>query len=149
MFAICCRPIGVERRQSDGDSRTGLLRRIGVEAATSACRTPLPRPGGPWTADPHRVGLKHRGGHAWHRVRAPWRLHVCAPQSALVWTLRTRRGWHHAAVLWCACGAVTYPGRDGCWIAKNIRRHLAGLKFPAWHGALIDLDSTYQVHAHP
>jgi hypothetical protein len=35
---------------------------------------------------------------------------------------------------------VTYPGRDGRWIAKNIRRHLAGLEFPAWHRDLIDLD---------
>jgi hypothetical protein len=35
---------------------------------------------------------------------------------------------------------VTFPGRDGRWIAKNIRHHLADGEFPAWHRSLIDLN---------
>jgi hypothetical protein len=58
----------------------------------------------------------------------------------LVWGFRTRQGRHVAAVVWCACGAVTYPGLGGRWIAKNIRRSCVGMSFPAWHRSLIDLD---------
>lgn len=113
----------------------------------SAHRSRLPRAGGRWTKDPDHAGLRHRGGHAWEGVRIPCRIHVCAPQSALVWTLRSKQGRHHAAVLWCACGAVTYPGLGGQWIARNMRRHRSGAEFPAWHRSLVYLDQPAKAYA--
>ena len=100
----------------------------------------LPHRGGDWTPDPNRHGLKHRGGNPWDQVRTPPRLHLCAAQTALVWTVRTRRGAHRTGVLWCACGAVTYPGPDGQWIGRNLRRVRLGRPWPAWHTALNTLD---------
>jgi hypothetical protein len=105
-----------------------------------------PRRGGRWLADPWHAGLRHRGGNRWDRVRLPPVLHVCAAQSALVWVLRTRLGWHVAAVLWCACGAVTFPGLGGRWIARNLRRAALDV-LPAWHRALVHLDRRLPGHA--
>lgn len=101
-------------------------------------RLRLPNPGGAWQPDPHRAGLSHRGGVPWDHVRAPrWR-HRCVAQSRLVWTIDNRLSGV-AAVRWCACGSVSYPGTDGRWIGKNIRRIYCGAPLPAWHRAMADL----------
>jgi hypothetical protein len=100
----------------------------------------LPEPGGEWASDPRRAGLAHRNGHPWDQVHPPFRMHRCIAQSRLRWTFRTRCGSSVAAVLWCACGGVTFPGLDGRWIAKNLRRDLWGATYPAWHRVLIDLN---------
>lgn len=102
-------------------------------------RLALPRPGGEWRNDPGRDGLTHRGGRPWDRVRTRCRVHMCSPQSCLTWTFRTKKGTHTAAVLWCACGAVSYPGVRR-WLGKNIRRACLSSEFPLWHQHLIDLD---------
>ncbi|GAB3447724.1 hypothetical protein GCM10027436_40030 [Actinophytocola sediminis] len=79
-------------------------------------------------------------------MRLPGRLHVCVAQSALVWVLRNTPGHHVKAVLWCACGAVTFPGLGGRWISRNVRR--AGLDaIPTWHRELGQLDRLYQAQA--
>lgn len=110
-------------------------------------RARLPQAGGAWQRDRGRPGLKHRNGQPWDRVREPWRAHSCRPQTALVWTFRTPRGgWHVAAVLWCACGGVTYPGVGGRWLGRNLRRARPTDTFPAWHRHLDSLD---QLHPHP
>lgn len=99
----------------------------------------MPRRGGSWMHDPTRERLRHRGGNSWDAVRIPSRAHVCVPQSALIWHLRTRSGCCVHAVLWCACGAVIYPGTER-WTAKNIRRHNSPVALPAWHHALAEAD---------
>lgn len=104
-------------------------------------RLRLPKPGGDWQPDPHRSGLSHRGGNPWDRVRPPRRHHRCLAQSRLVWTIDTVRGNHVAAVLWCACGSVSYSGTDGRWVGKNIRHTYRGGTLPIWHRAMPDLRS--------
>lgn len=106
------------------------------------------RAGGPWVRDSRREGLRHRSGNSWDRVRMPRRVHGCTAQTALVWTFHTERGNHKAAVLWCACGSVTFPGVGRRWLAKNIRRRCLGGDFPAWHRNLIDLDQPARVVEH-
>jgi len=99
----------------------------------------MPRRGGSWMHDPIRERLKHRGGNSWDAVCLPPRAHVCVPQSALIWRRRTRADCVVHAVLWCACGAVIYPG-TARWIAKNIRRRNSPIGLPAWHLALAEAD---------
>lgn len=50
-----------------------------------------------------------------------------------------RPGNNVAAVRWCACGSVSYPGTDGRWVGKNVRRIYCGALLPAWHRAMADL----------
>jgi hypothetical protein len=100
----------------------------------------MPRAGGEWRRDPCRAELKHRGGNPWQHVRIPRRPHRCAAQTALIWRYRTERGCHTAAVLWCGCGAVTYPGAGGRWVGRNLRRAHPDGELPAWHRELADLD---------
>lgn len=99
----------------------------------------LPKPGGEWRPDPGRNGLQHRAGNPWHQVRPPRRNHRCVAQSKLVWTVDTPHGTHVAALRWCACGSVTYPGVSGRWLGKNVRRRYCGAVLPAWHRAMTDL----------
>jgi hypothetical protein len=105
--------------------------------------------GGPWVHDSDREGLRHRNGNPWDRVRMPGRFHVCAAQTALVRTFRTERGWCRTAVLWCACGSVSFPGFSERWVAKNIRRRCFGDDFPVWHRNLIDLGQPARAAGHP
>lgn len=99
----------------------------------------LPRRGGEWQPDPDREGLLHRAGNAWDQVRLPPRFHRCVSQSKLVWKIVTSPGNHVAAVRWCACGGLTYPGVGGRWLGKNTRRKYCGATLPAWHRAMADL----------
>jgi hypothetical protein len=99
----------------------------------------LPRRGGEWRPAPDREGVLHRDGNPWDRVRLPPRGHRCVSQSKLVWMIATSPGNHVAAVRWCACGGLTYPGVDGRWLGKNMRRKYCGATFPAWHRAMSDL----------
>lgn len=99
----------------------------------------LPKPGGGWKRDRHRKGLRHRNGNPWDRVRPPRRRHRCLAQSILVWKVNTKAGRVPAAIRWCACGAVIYPGSSGRWLGKNLRRSYYGLPLPAWHRAMDDV----------
>jgi hypothetical protein len=85
------------------------------------------------------------GGNPWDRVRPRRRLHRCVPQSCLTWTFRTKKGTSIAAVLWCSCGAVRYPGVRR-WLGKNIRGTRLSADFPFWHTTLIDLDRPVVAH---
>ena len=107
----------------------------------STHRLRLPKPGGQWRPDPSRDGLAHRDGNPWDRVRPPHKRHRCVAQSRLVWAIDTTPGNHVAALRWCACGAVCYPGTDGRWLGKNVRRRYYGAVLPAWHRAMADLDN--------
>jgi len=99
----------------------------------------LPRRGGEWRPDPQREGLLHRGGNPWDHVRLPPRSHRCVSQSKLEWTIDTSSRNHVAAIRWCACGGLTYPGVDGRWLGKNMRRTYSGATLPVWHRAMLDL----------
>ena len=99
----------------------------------------LPGRGGEWRPDPHREGLVHRGGNPWDQVRLPPRGHRCTSQSKLEWTIDTSPGNHVAAIRWCACGGLTYPGVEGRWLGKNMRRTYSGATLPVWHRAMPDL----------
>jgi hypothetical protein len=99
----------------------------------------LPKPGGEWQRDAHRKGLRHRNGNPWNEVHPPRRRHQCRAQSMLVWTVNTKAGRLRAAIRWCACGGVTYPGAGGRWLGKNLRRAYFGAPLPAWHQAIADL----------
>jgi hypothetical protein len=104
-------------------------------------RLRLPRPGGEWQRDPHRNDLYHRNGNTWDQVRPPRRHHRCVAQSKLMWIVDAP-GHPTAAVRWCACGGVTYPGTSspGRWLGKNARRTFCGAALPAWHRAMPDLN---------
>lgn len=106
-----------------------------------------PRRGGSWVTDPEHNGVRHRNGLSWNRVRVPAPWHMCAAQSALVWSSTSRGTRHVSAVLWCACGAVAHRGTVGRWVARNLRRQLDGANFPMWHRNLSYLDRPAQVPA--
>lgn len=99
----------------------------------------LPKRGGRWRLDPRRKGLHHRAGNAWDQVRPPGRNHHCVAQSKLEWRIDTKAGNQIVAVLWCACGSVTYPSLAGRWLGKNMRRRYCGATLPVWHRAMADL----------
>lgn len=110
----------------------------------------LPRRGGEWQSDPDHEGLLHRDGNPWNQVRLPPRYHRCEAQSKLVWKIVTSAGDHIAAVRWCACGGLTYPGVGGRCLGRNMRRKYCGATLPAWHRAMPDLHSGPAiVFAHP
>ena len=99
----------------------------------------LPKRGGRWQPDPHQDGWHHRAGNAWNQVRPPSRNHHCVAQSKQTWQINTKAGNHVVAVVWCACGSVTYPGMAGRWLGKNMRRRYCGATLPVWHRAMADV----------
>jgi len=99
----------------------------------------LPKRGGRWQPDPLQEGWHHRAGNAWNQVQPPNRNHHCVAQSKLTWRISTKAGKHVVAVVWCACGSVTYPAMSGRWLGKNMRRRYCGATLPVWHRAMSDV----------